>query len=205
MKTLNLTIFLVSILGLTLFSSCNKDNETKPAGQNPNGGSPTYPSPTVLHGTDYVDFKLDGNQISMNNFSYTPPKLPIGTASFASTPAIPLYQFIGMFMNAGENFTASLLQLKDSVPFTLGVYSNNGMVNFNKYFSFSLITSDKKYYLPEEQSYNTIEFTRIDTIDGGKVEGTFSLTKLFLTNEDEVIFSTNHSITEGKFSLTVNK
>ncbi len=206
MKTTSTITLILLTLILTILSSCRKDDETQPKNKAPGPNYPANPNnPTIINGTDYVEFKLDGNQIILNNFSYTPPAFSVGIASILSEPVIPLYQFIGQFHSLpGSEMSYVLMNLSDTVPLILGRHDFQGYSVYRR-FSLSLITKDGNFLLPDGNCISNIEFSRLDTIDEGKVEGTFSLSNLNLQDADENIISRNHSINDGKFSLTLKK
>lgn len=49
----------------------------------------------------------------------------------------------------------------------------------------------------------SITFTRLDTVPGGRVEGTFQYTSVELLDADEDVVSTGHNFSNGSFSLSI--
>ncbi len=206
MKTKNILIGLLLILVTNFLFSCSKDDETQPVGLSPQQNNPQNPnSPVVIHGTDYIEFKLDGNPVSYNNFLVTPPALSIGTANYSNMPSIPLYKLHGLFMSiSGTPVSFVKLDISDSIPITTGQYSFTNFSSVWRKAAFSIGYSNGTFLFPEQTSVGYIEITRLDSVDEGKCEGTFSFSNLSLIDDDENILSGNHTLTEGKFSLTVN-
>ena len=59
-------------------------------------------------------------------------------------------------------------------------------------------------YIFSSTSTGNINITRFDTVSGGKVEGTFSFSDLNYQDASGNLVSTNHQLTEGKFSVVVD-
>jgi hypothetical protein len=208
MKTRNLLPAILLITLVWSLFSCSKDEETQPAQPVLPSGNPVNPYSNTVHGTDFVEFKLDGAQISLNNFTYTPPVLSFGIASITSDPAhpfFPLYQLIGQFRSLpGSSISYIMMHLVDTIPINMSQYVFQG-ISAKHRFSVSMITHEGNFLLPDANCITTVEFSKLDTIDGGKVEGTFSMSNLNLQDDDENLISGNHSITDGRFSLTFRK
>ena len=85
--------------------------------------------------------------------------------------------------------------------YALKTFSYTSNADYKPLFVFTETSSNG--YTSNYNSSCTLEFTRIETFKGGKVEGVFSFLNVDLIDKDANVISSNHTLTDGKFSFTV--
>ena len=151
--------------------------------------------------TGYIEFKIDGEVFMIDDFNGNAGN---GLVTFSNTPSLPLYQVVLTFYTASttgsdnitlQQISQSPLEVKDYV------YSS---FTVNERPMFIQILPSLYGYIFSSTSTGNINITRFDTVSGGKVEGTLSFSDLNYQDASGNLVSTNHQLTEGKFSVVVD-
>ena len=165
-----------SIIMLTcslFFTSCKKDSSS-PASNN------------------YIEFKIDGQQYRMEQNQESNGEFTTGAAQH-SGPTFGKYGLIVAFGHSlsdeGAGFTLIDAQ-KLTQPHYYFTTVDGGV--------FTYIMPNSTQYISGATSTLTIDFSTIDTVAAGTLEGTFSATNLELQDEDGNTISTGHTLTDGK-------
>lgn len=178
------------LCGLSM-AACQKDNE--PSGPAPGSGTPVDPVDTL---GEYLRFDLDGDSV----------RLPGYTASSSSASGFCVHVAQAYDENT-EQIAQWWLSLACGYPLPLtAIYDQDPDPNYG----FSVITYTDPQDLTQFQYFDlaggegSTIFTRLDTVVGGRVEGTFSYQNVTLFDQNDSILSTGHTIMEGRFSIRVD-
>lgn len=181
-------IYVSAIFLLTFFATgCNPEDQ---GNNGPKGTS-----------TGFIEFKIDGSKYRIDDYNTNDGN---GTVTFANTPSLPLYQVIIVFYTASPSGAdnISLHQISQS-PIEAKNYEYGDFNALERPTFIQILPSLYGYSVTTESRGNVI-FTRFDTYSGGKVEGTFQLNNLNYHDKDINTISSNHNLTEGKFSVVVD-
>jgi len=158
----------------------------------------SYPVPPH---SGFIQFQLDGQQYqyyALNNST------AYGTVSFSNSVgkhSIQVY-FYATDINSAyqsvslEQTSADSIQVKNYV---YSAYSNTEFPQFTQQ-----LVNLFRYTLTSKSTGN-IQITRLDTVPGGLVQGTFNFTDLEAINQYNTVESYPHSITNGTFSVTIGQ
>ncbi|RAJ90822.1 hypothetical protein LX87_05451 [Larkinella arboricola] len=151
-------------------------------------------------GTDFIEFKLDGTLHRLEN------NVSINTSvvTLSNTPALPLYQLIHV-LYSGQLKQQATVHLISSQSIQVKKYEFSSFDVSNRPSFMFLDTPTSGYQTSGPNARGTIEITKLDTLKGGIVEGTFTLSNLdqfTQTNGIYQVLSANHKVTEGKFRAT---
>lgn len=165
--------------------SCNKADDT----------------PNAPLSTGYMQFKMDGTTYRIEDYNLSSGT---GTVMITNTPSIPLYQLVVVFLSSSpggaDNF--SLQQLSPN-PLEKKNYVYDSF-NATERPVFIQVLPNQFTYVLSSSSTGNIHLTRLDTISGGKVEGTFNFNNLDYKDKSGQLISSGHTLTEGSFSIVVD-
>ncbi|MCI1752382.1 MAG: hypothetical protein LKM36_05760 [Flavobacteriales bacterium] len=171
-----------------LIASCSKDDDAPAA---PSGGGGTGGTPSE----GYIKFDLDGTTINCDQ-----------VATAATNTGIPGSRlFLGVAVTIGGVWASSwstIIPDSLSAPITINTGQTDPIFTMLAIHSTDpQVTTDDQTYLLSTGTSGSTTFTRLDTLPGGLLEGTFSYAGVSVIDNDGTTVSTGHSITNGSFSL----
>lgn len=182
------------ILGfaLTLLFACKKEAD-------PNNQT-TQPNNT---NEEFIEFKIDGSFYRIESFNSGSSIMAYATAQlldFGSYKGL-IFRFVNMspLEIVGFSIYDSNYPVKNHYDISFDV---NQAPIFNP-SEFGFIMSDENQFMVSVQTTGSFDFTRIDSVIGGVVEGTFNLNKLSFADSDGNPISSGHTLTEGKFKTFI--
>ncbi len=175
---------LVACLYITLiagFSACKKDNTT-------NSGV-----------TDYIQFKIDGQLVRIENCPADVQNLGLGwhPSELQYHSADSTYSFIAYVASCNSNEPMANIALS-YIPLEVTNYADRGAFRYD-------MSSGKRYYANTSLSTvsGNINFTQVERKLGGIVKGTFNFTNV--TYYDGSTTTDGHNITEGEFMVVIGQ
>jgi len=188
MKTLS--HFMVFFILLFVSASCQKEDATSPA------------IPPIVNG-EYIEFRIDGHQYKITG-SAAGGTVNADAAAMLFDSGFQkglVFRFVNMDPLQMVGFTVYDLTFPMGNQYTISAdpYQTNP---YNP-SEFGFIMEDERQYIFSLATTGSFEFTSIDSVVGGIVEGIMQLTNLDLTDENGDVISSGHTLTNGKFRVII--
>lgn len=157
-------------------------------------------------GYDFIEFAIDEEE-NVFRLEANPGGSNISSGNYLAIPEIPVYQFNFDFTAKDNNQNKqAMLIIKSNNPFLTGPYplagnTQHGMLYFP---SFIFSPNVQNEYSLSDVSGGNISLTRMGgTERGSKIEGTFNFSRVQLKDNNNNIISSEHTVTQGRFRITL--
>lgn len=147
----------------------------------------------------FIEFTIDGTQYRINS---TPDAIA-GSHSAIYATALPLRLLTNVFLSTtNDKVSGVTFGMRVNGPFRIQAYDS---VTVASGVQFVATLPDKNtFVLDPLNGIGSIELTAVDSVSGGVFTGTFQFSNLTLQNENQQKISTGHTLTEGRFRITLN-
>ncbi len=184
-------IISLALIILSTITGCTKETEiTNPASQPTSNG-------------EYIEFTISGQQYSFTSSGSGNTLLADASAHLVDMGFQKglIFRFIRMSPLGVVGFSAHDINYPMANQYTISGDPNQ-MKPYNP-SEFGFIMEDQSQYNFTTATTGSFEFTSIDSVAGGIVEGTIQLTNLDFTDENGDVISTGHTLSNGKFKVII--
>jgi hypothetical protein len=161
---------------------------------------------------DFIEFKIDGQHIRIDKNDPLWQSIYVQKDDQATNPKI--FRALGMKMGftGGGTFNLVLMDIKSTLKSQTSYTVQAGEPIQPLILDFSYTTSDQIKYAtsikesdPHFRTDGNLIFTRFENVEGGVAEGSFSFSNIVFKDSRGNVLSENHTLSEGKFKLTVHQ
>ncbi|TVR82857.1 MAG: hypothetical protein EA409_04070 [Saprospirales bacterium] len=181
------TLLLLAFLPL-FFWSCSSDDDGSGSGPN------------------FIEFKLNDRQVRINDYGTGQGVI---SATLLNLQDISAYTLVSSYTrvwgneNIGVHFSISSKEPLGIRTYPVDGSTVEGLLNYPTY---SFVEVGKNTMAARsEYTTGTIELTSFEAVIGGVVEGTFHFDNIVEVSETFDVISSNHTISEGRFRLTIDR